>query len=311
MKSLEALVEGLFDYAGMFPPAALTFQDALKEAAGFKDTLTRPSIVGADMVITAAQLNEATTQHMLEAGFHRGNHIRMCLVGTHASDGHKRASQILAYNRESRVDRVPHEVVALELHSEMDDPMDAAGALMPGRFVLSGQDIQVYWEPKLTDAEWNERFDEVWSVIDGCNSESELPIVGLKVRAAGEHALSPATLARIIPEINKRTLPFKVTQGLHHALAGTHDNPIGFIGLAAALRLNEEGALNAEQLEACITEADGAAFDWAGGISWRGHSIDRAQAGHAMRIPFQIGSCSISEPDQELDALWPALSANA
>ncbi len=311
MKSLEALTEGLFDYAGMFPPAALAFPEALHESATFKDALVRPRIVGADIVITPAQLNEATTQHMLDAGFHRGNHIRMCLVGVHASDGHKRASQILAYNRESRVDKVPHEVIALELHSEIDDPLDAAGALMPARFVLSGQDLQVFWEPKLTDAEWNERFDDVWTVVDGCNSESELPIVGLKVRADGEHALSPATLARIIPEINKRALPFKVTQGLHHALAGTHDNAIGFIGLAAALRLNEGGALGPEELEACITETDGGAFDWVAGISWRGHSIGRAQAGHAMRTTFQIGSCSLREPDAELAALWPALSANA
>ncbi len=311
MKSLEALTEGLFDYAGMFPPAGLSFSAALKESAGFKDTLTRPGIVGADIVITAAELNEATTQHMLEAGFHRGNHVRMCLVGTAASDGHKRANQILAYNRESRVDKVPHEVIALELHSDLDDAMDTAGSLMPARFVLAGQDIQVFWEPKLTDAEWAEKFDDVWAVVDGCNSESELPIVGLKVRADGEHALSPATLARIIPEINKRTLPFKVTQGLHHALAGTHGNPVGFIGHAVALRLHEERALSPDEVEACITETDASAFDWVSGISWRGHSIDRAQAGHAMRTPFQIGSCSLTEPDQELDALWPALSANA
>lgn len=305
MKALDALTNGLFDYAGIFPPAALSFQDALTESAGFLTKLARPGLVNADMVIKPEHLNEATTQHLLEAGFDRSSHVRMCLVGVPAHDGHKRANQILAYNRESRVDKVPHEVIALELHSELDDPMDAAGALMPGRFVLSGQDIQVFWEPLLDDAAWNERFDDVWAVIDGCNSESELPIVGLKVRCGGDNALSPATLARIIPEVHKRNLPWKVTQGLHHALAGSHDNAVGFIGLAAALRLYEENALQDDELEACIAETEASAFDFVGGLSWRDHRIDRAQLGHAMQTPFAIGSCSLAEPDAELWQHWP------
>lgn len=305
MKSLDALTGNLFDYAGMFPPAALSFPEALHESAGFPQTLRRSSIVGADMVVKPEHLNEATTQHLLDAGFNGRSHVRMCLVGVPAHDGHKRANQILAYNRESRVDKVPHEVIALELHSELDDPMDAAGALMPGRFVLSGQDIQVFWEPLLDDAAWNERFDDVWAVIDGCNSESELPIVGLKVRCGGDNALSPATLARIIPEVHKRNLPWKVTQGLHHALAGSHDNAVGFIGLAAALRLYEENALQDDELEACIAETEASAFDFVGGLSWRDHRIDRAQLGHAMQTPFAIGSCSLAEPDAELWQHWP------
>ncbi len=307
MKSLDALTEGLFDYAGMFPPAAKPFQEALHEAAGFPQTLHRPSLVGADMVVKPEHLNEATTQHLLEAGFTRSSHVRMCLVGVAAHDGHKRANQILAYNRESRVDKVPHEVIALELSSEIQaDPMDTAGELMPGRFVLSGQDIQVFWEPLLDDAGWNDRFDDVWAVIDGCNSESELPIVGLKVRCGGPNALSPATLARIIPEVHKRDLPWKVTQGLHHALAGSHDNAVGFIGLATALRLHEEGALEEGGLEDCIAETDPAAFDFVGGLAWRDHRINRAQLGHAMQTPFAIGSCSLAEPDAELWQHWPA-----
>ncbi len=51
MKALDALTNGLFDYAGMFPPAALSFPDALAESATFQQALSRPSIVGADMPV--------------------------------------------------------------------------------------------------------------------------------------------------------------------------------------------------------------------------------------------------------------------
>ncbi len=303
MRALEALTNGLFDYAGMFPPAELGFQEALTESAGFATRLQRPELVGADMVILPEHLNEATTQHMLDAGFHRGSHVRMCLVGVPAHDGHKRANQILAYNRESRFDKVPHEVIALEVHSDIAaDPMDTAGSLMPGRFALAGQDIQVYWEPKLTDAEWQERFDDVWAVVDGCNNEAELPIVGLKVRCAGPHAVSPATMARIIPEIAKRTLPFKATQGLHHPFA-RDDFPLGFLSLATALRLAEAGAMDGD-IEACLSERDPAAFDFASGLAWRDVSIDLGRLGAALETPFSIGSCSLQEPDDDLAALF-------
>jgi hypothetical protein len=305
MRAILALTEGLFDYAGLFPPAALPFSEMLREAAGHKDTLHRPQLIATDMVVTVERLNELSAQHLLEAGFRNRDHVRICLVGVDAKDGAKQANQLLSFNREARVDAVPHEVVTLELHSDLAaEPMDTAGALMPARFVVAGQDIRVYWEPKLTDAEWQARMDEVFAVIDGANQEVELPILGLKVRCAGEYAVAPATMARIIVEINKRSIPFKATQGLHHPLA-SDDFPIGFIGLAAALRMNESGDLQGSDIAACLAERDPAAFRFDDGIEWRDHELPARNLGHAVRVPFQIGSCSIREPDAELAELWP------
>lgn len=308
MKTLEALTEGLFDYAGLFPPAELGLEDMLREAAGLPDTLQRPAIVGSDLVLTPDRLDTITTEHLLEAGFRKNRHVKVCLVGIETKDGAAMANRVLAFNRESRVDTVPHEITSIELHSAIDDVNETAGALMPARFVLAGQQhIQVYWEPKLTDAEWQERFDEVFAVLDAAHSETELPIVGLKVRCAGPNALSAATLARIIPELTQRDIPFKATQGLHHPLAG--DGHLGFLGLAVALRLHEEHALDADEIEACITEREAAAFDFKQGLAWRGHFIDRGRLGHAMMTPFAIGSCSLQEPDDGLAAHWPLVTA--
>ncbi|HVE12131.1 MAG TPA: hypothetical protein VNI01_01940, partial [Elusimicrobiota bacterium] len=53
---LEALLEGLFDYAGTFAPASLPLDEALRESASFKTTLRRPGMVAADIVLPAREL---------------------------------------------------------------------------------------------------------------------------------------------------------------------------------------------------------------------------------------------------------------
>lgn len=311
MKALDAITDKLFDYAGMYPPAGLDFDKMLDEAAKFPQTLARPSIVSADLVIGPELLQKVTAERLLEAGFQRSRHVRICVVGVPIVQAGAVATSIQGFNRASRLEPVPHEVSSLELQSGVTGIEANAAALMPPRFVLSGGEVQVYWEPTLGDAAWNERFDDIWAIIDACNGESEIPIVGLKVRCGGDRALSPATLARILPEVTRRSLPFKATQGLHHALAGGgSDARMGFLGLTVALWLHEEGVLDADALEACLTETDASAFDFEGGLSWRGHGIDRGQLGHAMRTRFNIGSCSMAEPDAELAQHWPLLAAN-
>lgn len=311
MKALDGLTDGLFDYAGLFPPAGLAFEEMLNESASLPDRLTRPGIVGSDLVLKPEHIDRITTDHLEQAGFHKSRHVRICLVGVPAENGAQTANDVIAFNREGRFETIPHDITALEMHSNLVSVDATANALMPARFVMAGQDTQIYWEPILDDSEWNDRLEDVFAVIDGCNSESELPIVGLKVRCGGPRALSAPTLARILPEVSRRAIPFKATQGLHHPLAGMADNDIGFIGLATALRLHEEGALSDQEIRDCITEPDAAAFDFQGGLAWRDHRIDLGGLGHAMQMPFSIGSCSVTEPDEGLATLWPLAAAPA
>jgi len=50
-KSHDQLLERLFDYADMFPPAQRSFEDALKESASLATTLVRPWLVASDIVL--------------------------------------------------------------------------------------------------------------------------------------------------------------------------------------------------------------------------------------------------------------------
>lgn len=309
MKALDALLDGLFDHASMFPPEALSFEDAMHRASRLHDELERPSIVGTEMVVTPEDLGRIDDHALEGAGFTRP--CRICLVGVHADQSPDAARTVMAYNDEARLGSPSYEVVTFEVHSGIQSVEASASAFMPPRYILAAAEVQVYWEPKLTDAQWQDRLDDVFAVLDAANGESELPVVGLKLRCAGDQRVSAATFARVLPEVAARRIPFKATQGLHHPLAGMAQNEIGFLGLAAALRLHGAGALPADRIEACLTETDAGAFAFGDGLSWDAHSIDLGRLGQAMEQPFSIGSCSLAEPDADLAALWPIATAAA
>ncbi len=299
MKSLEVLTDGLFDYAGMFPPAALSFEDMLEESARFPDSLTRPDLVGNDLVLTSQTLDRLDQGVLDASGFEHDRLCRICLVGVDAREAASAARRVLRFNRDRHGEPTPQHITNVEFHVE-GNPREVIGELREAADLL-GHAVHLYLEPKWTDAEWNRHLGGVLGALDRL---ATFP-VGLKVRCAGPNAVEPATLARIMRAVASRRLPLKLTQGLHHALPGP-GHPHGFVNVAVAFRLAPLG-LGETDLEALLAERDMAAFDFSYGVRWREWHLPLKQLGEAKRqIPFAIGSCSIGEPDEELQQVWPA-----
>ena len=76
---LDHAVRGLFDHAGMFPPAALSFEDALREAAVLPDVLARPDLLQNDLVLTPEHWAKVDDEALAAADYDRTLHV--CLVG--------------------------------------------------------------------------------------------------------------------------------------------------------------------------------------------------------------------------------------
>lgn len=290
---LDHAVRGLFDHAGMFPPAALSFEDALREAAVLPDVLARPDLLQNDLVLTPEHWAKVDDEALAAADYDRTLHV--CLVGVdldEAADVLRKAQQ---WNTDGATTRPPRVVTAIEAHFSPGMALGTAVGRITALRYLSRGSIQLFIEPKWDDATWNERLGDLMTMFDGLNADVELAPVGLKFRAWGPTALTPATVARLLPEVRKRNLPLKATQGLHHPICeGFEQNTMGFLGLLAALRLD----LPAEELEAVLTESDATAFDVADGLSWRGHEVP------LDGVPFSIGSCSLREPDADLKRLF-------
>lgn len=296
MQGLDALVEGLFDHAGLFPPASLGMDEMLRTAARFPETLHRPRMVGNELVWTPEQGATVDDERLRAAGFDDGRALGICLVGVPREDAAEVARQV-----KSHVVEGPRRVTSLEVQVEDMGPTTTRTA-HELRFLL-GEGMRVYLEPQWSAKEWTERRDEAETCLDTLNSDAEQPRVGLKVRCAGPTALGPEDLVPIVAASVAKDRPLKATQGLHHGVAGK--DPVGFLGLTVALRLHGAGVLDGSDLAACIGEEDVAAFDVSDGIAWRGRKASIGALGEAMsKVPFAIGSCSIHEPDAELKAAF-------
>ncbi len=301
MKSIDVLADGLFDYAGMFPPAALDFEAMLAEAARFPDELKRPDLVGNDLVLTPDQLDRLDQSVLDAAGFEHDRLCRICVVGVDAAEAPQMARRILRFNRDRHGEPTPQHITSLEIHAT-GDPRDAVADIHAAAGLL-GHTLSIYLEPKWTDGQWRRDLPFALEALDQLNDPDAT--VGLKVRCAGPNEVRPRTLARIMHAVAARGLPMKLTQGLHHALPapgpGGYDH--GFINTAVAFRLAHTG-IGEEDLASLLAETDPAAFDFSYGVRWGRWHLPLKHLLDARKIvSFAIGSCSLGEPDEELARL--------
>jgi hypothetical protein len=296
MNGLDTLVTGLFDYAGLFPPASLDLQAALREAAR-APRLRRPRMVGADLVVPLDQL-EAIDRHALYFNGFGDTTCTLAVVGVERKDLSVAVRQVRDYNRRS----APWaKVVALEVHGDAF-PAQSLSVLRAAKRGLG--DVRLYLEPKWTGARWRTGQAQLLALLEKLKGDHP---VGLKIRCAGPTAASKATLASLLPAVTAARIPLKATQGLHHPLPTAEHPETGFLNLAMAVRLLQaHGAeFSAKDLAALLREADPAQFAFDDGAGWGEFSIREEALRQALvELPFTIGSCSLQEPDDELAKLF-------
>jgi hypothetical protein len=101
-------------------------------------------------------------------------------------------------------------------------------------------------------------------------------------------------LAGFIRRCREEGIPFKATAGLHHAVRT--DEQLGFLNVLAAAVFGDE--------ERALGENDAGAFGLGETFVWRDREAGADEIGGVRRDLFvSIGSCSFSEPVEELEAL--------
>ncbi len=299
---LERVTDGLFDFAGMFPPASLSFDDALRQSAEFTTSLHDHELVGNDIVLTQENLAKLNKDALQKVGFAKPT-CHVCLVGVAVDDAPEVAAAIKAFNKERSSQRPAQKITSLELHFEEQSIALIQDSVVAARKIL-GRHVRIYLEPKWDDARLAKGLEGVMLILDSLNQDS--PRVGFKVRCEGPTALSHRTLALVMAHVNRREIPLKLTQGLHHAFAGDDrfGNQHGFLNCVFGLRLHRDTDMDLEELEACLADDAPEDFVWDEGIGWRGHRISmQSMVESSVSTPIAIGSCSIAEPDAELQEL--------
>lgn len=288
--TLATLLEGLFDYAGLFPPAALPMEEALREYARHVANPDESWVVDA-FVCPVAWLPDLLAMPAAE----QDEPFAVSILGT-SIEGLRQDERAIAAFAEQAGDRFVPSVYEVKTGPAAPD----AGSLRKlGRTEMV--DL-VYLE-----VPWTDEMENTLVAI----AESDQDFLCVKARAGGlEPPAFPSTeqLATFLKACNDLELPYKLTAGLHHPIRqfdeGVQAWMHGFLNVAAAGMLGFEHDLTVSEMKDLLELTDPGAFVFSDStLSVGALTIDLEGIEAYRGLFLAIGSCSIREPLDDLAAL--------
>jgi hypothetical protein len=287
-----ALLSGLVDYAGLFPPAALAMDAAALEYARWRRS--PEAFMLGRFVAPAARLGElGRSAEALLPKPGAGEPWRVsALLGTNASADE---ALVQSFNA-SCAGRAA--VDSVELKAATPSEAEASLAALP-----AGLTAYVEIAPDDTLA-------AMLAALRRRGARAKIRTGGVVPSAIPE----PRDVARFITACAEAGVPFKATAGLHHAVRAEHALTYeaaspravvhGFLNVFAAATFARAGT-DPSQLEAVLRETQPSAFRFdASSLSWR-ELRATSETLEATRRDFasSFGSCSFAEPVADLRAL--------
>jgi hypothetical protein len=287
----------LIDYAGLFPPASLPLDAAIRLYAGYRD--------GADawmlgrFICPAARLTEldpypaelaTAARPLVVSALGRGGAAAAAFRAGLQAD----LAAISAF-RQRHGDRVRVDVLETKL------PGPGAEGVATAAELLAGHGLTVFHEAPLGPT-YREGLPGLVLALKAAGA-------GLKVRCGGTVATAfpPAELiaAALVP-CRDHGVPFKATAGLHHPVR--HFRPEfgvpmhGFLNVFGAGVLAHARRLAEAEVLAVLLEDDPQAFRCDGDhFRVRQHSATAVEIQAARReLATSFGSCSFDEPREDL-----------
>ncbi len=283
--AVRALLAGVVDYAGLFPPAALDVPEAADRYAAYRGGGARWML--GRFVVPAARLSDL----------------------------------VRARTAHADVDRWPVSVIA---GASLADDVAAIERLDRGLPLLLVDSIEARLataaeiEKQAPAAAGYELFVEVPVRDDPMPALRAIRDVGAfaKIRTGGVTADAFPTageIARFMARCAELSLPFKATAGLHHPIRAAYrltyaaDAPrgtmFGFLNVFLAAAFVCAGATEDDAV-AILETTDSRAFAFDDdGVEWRGRRLSNAQLADARASYVRsFGSCSFDEPVGDLQA---------
>lgn len=284
LAAVRAALEGLVDYAGLFPPAQLDMaaaavQYARARSGSFAWMLGKfiVPLSRAEELCAALPANEAPFA------------LSVILDG----DWDPRDVALLRTNRD-RID-----VQALEIPVSPDRIGAVSAALSAAG--LSELPAYVEW-PRAQD--WDTALPFALEAVKNAGLDAKIRCGGV-VQSAFPSA---EQIALFIGAASRRGVAFKATAGLHHPFrhfnAASGLEMHGFLNLLFAATFAFAGA-DARTLTECIADPDAQNFAFSSlGLQWRDRRAGVEQIAAARESGFvSYGSCSFDEPVADLQSL--------
>ncbi|HEX2721492.1 MAG TPA: hypothetical protein VHM24_01140 [Gemmatimonadaceae bacterium] len=309
MNPAHALLEGLIDYAGLFPPAALDMASAAQAYAEYRGSEDR-QLVGR-FIVPAGRLDElaSATRRLSGRADDRPWGISVIAGPDFAAD----SERILEFNgtQGGRGNANGPGVDAIELRCEAVEAAVTASSDISRALEVFDDGLDLFLEipvdpdpaPMIAQLSKTRAFAKIRT---GGVSEGAIP--------------SADRVLRFIRACADSGVPFKATAGLHHPVRGRYaltyepDAPrallFGFLNIFLAAAFTRTGMRDSELLE-LLNETDASAFELdEAGARWRDHRVGAEDITAARaHLARSFGSCSFVEPTSELKELWPSTAS--
>lgn len=290
MTAIVALLEGIVDYAGLFPPAGLDMPAAVAEYASRRR--------GPDawmlgrFVVNASRLSEwalAASPYLREPGPGPSWRISALLADDPLASLHEIARFNATEGPRAVVDAVEGRA------GQPEDVQRLLDAVPPSLVTY----IEVLLDPDPMP---------LLAALASRGARAKARTGGLSADAVP----SPEHLARFLAGCAALHLPFKATAGLHHPLCS--EQPFtyapqsprgtmhGFLNVFVAAALLREGRIDASEATALLRETRAAAFSFSGDALRVGGQVlsERELASARSDFACSFGSCSFADPVSDL-----------
>jgi hypothetical protein len=297
LKSVDALLAGLVDYAGLFPPAGEDMRPALEGYASYLESPDRWALGRFIVPVSRLKELEETVSDLLPLGDGSEPWRLSVLV---AEDVRGAAEEMLEFNDRHSLESAAGQAVidVVELKASAANEIAHQRNDLPARFIA-------YFEiPIISDV------SPLVKAIATAGARA-------KVRTGG---ITPEAFPRaerivdFIAACKDEGVAFKATAGLHHAVRGEYrltyepGSPkammYGFLNLFVAAALLYTGE-SGETALAALEDDDPGGFTFSDdAIQWREKRIALEQiVKFRSRFAISFGSCSFREPVDELASL--------
>ena len=315
--SLQTLLHEIVDYAGLFPPADLTLQQALRSYSDYRDESEAWML--SRFVLPVRRLPDLTP---FRSFFSQGTPHHFSVLGTGGNDRDTfldalaRDLEVIddfdqQYGGRAQVD-VMEVPLPASLHGGSQHDAEAFFEAVDQRLVQTGTaKLDFFFEVPMESAAVT-GLPALCAALSEHNSQQAVPprsIMGLKVRCGGAEPTdvpAPEHVAALIVGARDAGIPFKATAGLHHPIRhyddGLDTEMHGFINLFGAAVLAAEHQLDSEEVETILREDTSNNFRFEKeGFSWRNLSASLDGIRHARdHLALSFGSCSFEEPVDHL-----------
>ncbi|MBI1757344.1 MAG: hypothetical protein HYR64_09590 [Fimbriimonas ginsengisoli] len=290
-RSLRLLLEGVIDYAGLFPPAKLDMEAAVEEYLELVQG--EHAWLVSRFACSASHLGELAAE--LEK-YPLAGPVPVAVIGSASKDRH---------HWEAGLVHDVHAVSTFRSSAGRRASMEAFEAKAP-----DNRHIETYLREVegivpteiFIELPWEDGMEESLAAI----AESDFAYA--KARTGGiEPSMYPSVpeLAGFLQQCAQLDLPFKLTAGLHHPLP-THDTPTGghmhgFLNVLAATTLCAAHDLSRREIEALLETDEPSRFRFTdSALAWGGFEASLAEIEAGRDLFLSFGSCSVLEPVEGL-----------